>query len=65
MRVAMQMGAEDSVNLIDTSAASKLNLYRAYFYCEDKSRLEKFRPCGLPSEAWLKWVEKQWRSKSE
>ena len=64
MRVAMQMGAEDSANLIDTPAASKLGLYRAYFYSEDESRLEKFRPYGLPSEAWLEWVEKQWRSKN-
>jgi len=56
MRVAMQMSAEDSANLIDTPAASKLGLYRAYFYSEDESRLEKFRPYGLPSEAWLAWV---------
>ncbi len=63
MRVAMQMGAEDSANLIDTPAASKLGLYRAYFYSEDESRLEKFRPYGLPSEAWLEWVEKQWAHK--
>jgi len=63
MRVAMQMSAEDSANLIDTPAASKLGLYRAYFYSEDESRLEKFRPYGLPSEEWLAWVEEQWARK--
>jgi len=63
MRVAMQMGAEDSANLIDIPAASKLGLYRAYFYSEDESRLEKFRPYGLPSDAWLTWVEEQWARK--
>ena len=63
MRVAMQMGAEDSANLIDTPAASKLGLYRAYFYSEDESRLEKFRPYGLPSEKWLTWVAQRLRKK--
>ncbi|NOX61510.1 MAG: hypothetical protein GXP42_06130 [Chloroflexi bacterium] len=50
------MSVEDSVNLIDTPAASKLGLYRAYFYSEDDSRLEKFRPYGLPSPDWLTWA---------
>jgi energy-coupling factor transporter ATP-binding protein EcfA2 len=59
MRVAMQMSAEDSANLLDTPAASKLGLYRAYFYSEDEGRLEKFRPYGLPTEEWLAWVKKQ------
>ena len=58
MRVAMQMGAEDSTNLIDTPAAGKLGLYRAYFYSEDEARLEKFRPYGLPAESWVQGVLK-------
>ncbi len=61
----MRMGAEDSANLIDTPAASKLGLYRAYFYSEDESRLEKFRPYGLPSAAWLEWVENLREDKQE
>jgi len=59
MRVAMQMSAEHSSNLLDTPAASKLGLYRALFYDEDEGRLEKFRPYGLPSEGWLRQV-KEW-----
>jgi hypothetical protein len=34
MRVVLQMSAEDSANLIDTPAASKLGPYRALFYSE-------------------------------
>ena len=59
MRVAMQMSAEHSSNLLDAPAASKLGLYRALFYDEDEGRLEKFRPYGLPSEGWLRQV-KEW-----
>ncbi len=57
MRVVFQMSAEDSANLIDTPAASKLGPYRALFYDEDEGRLEKFRPYGLPSAAWLEQVK--------
>ncbi len=49
MRVAMQMSAEHSNNLLDTPAASKLGLYRALFYDEDEGRLEKFRPYNPPT----------------
>ncbi|MCP4211672.1 MAG: hypothetical protein GY764_09355 [Halieaceae bacterium] len=59
MRVAMQMGAEDSANLIDTPAAAKLGLYRAYFHSEDEARLEKFRPYGAPDSSWLQDVSKE------
>lgn len=53
MRVAFQMSAEDSANLIDTPAASKLGLHRALLVSEEEGRLEKFRPYGLPTETWL------------
>jgi len=56
MRVAFQMSAEDSANLIETPAASKLGQYRALFYNEEESRQEKFRPYGLPSDEWLAQV---------
>lgn len=59
MRVVMQMSAEDSANLIDTPAASKLGPYRALFYSEEEGRLEKFRPYALPPETWLEWVKQQ------
>ena len=61
MRVAFQMSAEDSSNLIDTPAASKLGSHRALFFSEEGGRLEKFRPCGFPSEAWLASVGAHWR----
>jgi energy-coupling factor transporter ATP-binding protein EcfA2 len=63
MRVVFQMSAEDSANLIDTPAASKLGAYRALFYSEEEGRLEKFRPYGLPTEAWLAWVSTRLQSK--
>ena len=52
-RVAFQMGAEDSANFIDTPAASKLGPYRALLVSEEEGRIEKFRPYGLPTEAWV------------
>ncbi len=59
MRVAFQMSAEDSANLLDSPLASKLGPHRALFYDEEEGRLEKFRPYGLPSAAWLGWVKAQ------
>ncbi|MCS6842958.1 MAG: hypothetical protein NZ528_01340, partial [Caldilineales bacterium] len=58
-RVVFQMSAEDSANLIDSPVASKLGPYRALFYDEEEGRLEKFRPYGVPSAAWLEQV-KEW-----
>jgi len=63
MRVVFQMSAEDSTNLIDTPAASKLGPYRALFYDEEEGRLEKFRPYALPDESWLRWVGERLRAK--
>lgn len=54
MRVVFQMSADDSANLVDTPAASKLGQHRALFYSEDEGRLGKLRPYGLPSGAWLR-----------
>lgn len=63
MRVAFQMSAEDSANLIDVPAASKLGPYRALFYSEEEVRMEKFRPYALPSDEWLASVEERVRGK--
>jgi hypothetical protein len=63
MKVVFQMNAEDSSNLIDTPAASKLGTHRALFYNEEEGQLEKFRPYGLPSEEWLIWAGEQLRKK--
>ncbi len=56
LRVAFQMSAEDSIDLLDTSAASKLGPQRALFSDEDAGRIEKFRPYTTPSLAWLRQV---------
>jgi predicted ATPase len=58
MRVLFQMSAADSSNLIDSPLAGKLGLHRALFHSEDRGYPEKFRPYGLPSDAWLEGVKK-------
>lgn len=60
MRVALQMGAEDSRRLLDSEAATKLGPYRALFFDEERTgRLEKFRPYGLLSaEQIAEWGKK-------
>jgi hypothetical protein len=63
-RVPMQMSVADSSNLIDTPLASKLGMHRAIFFSEEEGRLEKFRPYGLPSEEWLRWVENRLRGRA-
>jgi hypothetical protein len=59
MRVHFQMSANDSSNLIDAPAASRLGEHRALYANEEEGRLEKFRPYGLPEEEWLADVRKQ------
>jgi len=59
LRVAMQMSEQDSSLLLDTPAANRLGLHRAFFYSEDEGRLEKFRPYGLPTLEWLQALRRQ------
>ena len=47
------MSAADSSNLIDSPAANKLGFYRGLLYSEEQGTMEKFRPYGLLSPAWL------------
>jgi hypothetical protein len=61
LRVAFQMSVADSSNLIDTPQASKLGMHRALLASEEDGRLEKFRPYGPPTEAWLERVKRQLR----
>jgi hypothetical protein len=61
LRVVLQMGVADSSNLIESPAASKLGMHRALFFSEEDGRLEKFRPYGVPPDAWLDEVQKQLR----
>jgi energy-coupling factor transporter ATP-binding protein EcfA2 len=58
MRVAFQMSAADSSSLLDNPAATKLRQHRGLFASEDLGTLEKFRPYGIPTEAWLAEVKR-------
>lgn len=55
-RVLFQMSANDSSNLMDSPAASRLGAHRAILYSEEAGSQEKFRPYGPPEATWLKWV---------
>lgn len=59
IRVAFQMSATDSSNLIDSPAAGKLGQNRALLYLEEHGTHEKFRPYGLPSEDLLEAFTEQ------
>jgi hypothetical protein len=58
MRVAFQMSAADSSSLLDNPAAAKLRQHRGLFASEDLGTLEKFRPYGVPTDAWLADVQR-------
>ena len=53
IRVAFQMNASDSSNLIDSAVASRLGDHRALLYLGEQGTLEKFRPFAPPPEEWL------------
>src|SRR5262249_55248678 len=57
LRVLFQMSVTDSSNLIDTPVARKLESHGAIYHSEEQGRLEKFRPYGFPSSAWLDSVK--------
>lgn len=59
VRVLFQMSSGDSANLMDTPEASRLGVHRAILYNEEHGEYEKFRPYGLPDDAWLRWVRDQ------
>lgn len=52
-RIAFQMNASDSSNLIDSPIASRLGVHRALLYREETGQSEKFRPYGVPATSWL------------
>ena len=47
LRVLLQMGNNDSSNLIDSTAASKLGMHRALLYSEETGTIEPFRPYSM------------------
>ncbi len=52
-RIALQMSADDSTNLIDSDIASKLGPDRAYYYDETEGILKKFKPYTKPNLMWF------------
>jgi len=56
MRVAGVMSADDSMNLLDDPAASRLDKpHRVIFFDEERpGYLEKLRPYALPEKTWLR-----------
>ncbi len=65
MRVLFQMNANDSSTLIDSPLASRLGRNRALFLTEEQAQPEKFRPYGLPSTEWLKFVKQRFARRAE
>lgn len=61
LRALLQMSANDSSNLMDSPAASRLGQNRGLLYSEEQGTSEKFRPYGPPSEAWLERLRQQIR----
>jgi DNA segregation ATPase FtsK/SpoIIIE-like protein len=53
-RVLFQMSAADSAHLIDSPAANKLGFYRAIYFSEEQGVIEKFRPYGIASVAFVR-----------
>ncbi|MCZ6835281.1 MAG: cell division protein FtsK, partial [Planctomycetota bacterium] len=64
-RALFQRSAQDSTNLIDTPAASKMGMQRALLFNEEHGQSEKFRPYALPQEHWLETVKQQLESRSQ
>ncbi|AGA28803.1 FtsK/SpoIIIE domain-containing protein [Singulisphaera acidiphila] len=65
LRVLFQMSPNDSGHLLDAPHASRLGPHRALFSSEEQNRLEKFRPYGLPDEAWLEQFRAQLHKRAE
>ena len=62
-RVLFQMSVNDSSSLIDTPAAGRLGENRALLFNEEMGKTEKFRPYGLPDQAWLDQAREQLHAK--
>jgi hypothetical protein len=63
MRVAFQMSAADSANLVDAPDASTLGMHRAVLFNEREGSLETFRPYALPGNDWVEEMAKQLAAK--
>lgn len=64
LRVALQMSASESNELLDSSVANKLGPHLAYFYDAGRAgQLEKFRPYGVPELPWITRISGMLHSK--
>ncbi len=63
-RVLFQMSANDSANLIDSAAATKLGFHRALLYSEEHGLVEKFRPYAFPEAGWLEETKQRLASRT-
>lgn len=60
-RVALQMSATDSSNLLDSPLAGRLGMHRGLYIGPELSQPEKFRPYQPPEPAWLAEVAERFR----
>ena len=65
LRILFQMSINDSSALIDSPAAGRLGENRALYFNEEQGKTEKFRPYGLPDQAWLDRARKQLHAKAK
>ncbi len=65
LRAMFQMSGNDSSQLVDSPAASKLGPQRALFIHEETGTLEKFRPYAFPTEDWLTGVSAKLRGRPQ
>ena len=65
LRAMFQMSGNDSSQLVDSPAASKLGPQRALFIHEETGTLEKFRPYAFPTEEWLTGVSAKLRERPQ
>ena len=63
LRILFQMSINDSSALIDSPAAGRLGENRALYFNEEQGKSEKFRPYGLPDQAWLDRARDQLHAK--
>ena len=59
------MSINDSSALIDSPAAGRLGENRALYFNEEQGKTEKFRPYGLPDQAWLDRARDQLHAKAK
>ncbi len=65
LRILFQMSINDSSALIDSPAAGRLGENRGLYYNEEQGKTEKFRPYGLPEQAWLDRARDQLHAKAK